>query len=225
MKKYVVYTRVSTKRQGASHLGIEAQQSAVANYLKSNPGEVIATLEEHESGKNDLRVELNKAILLCKQTGATLLIAKLDRLSRNASFIFQIRDAGIQIQAVDLPELNTLTLGIFASLAQYERELISKRTREALQAKKARGVKLGHVETLEANKDKAAIARAERATEKAKSNHNNINAYNLISTMRSTGAKWSAIRDRLNELSIMTSSGSREWQIIQVQRLFKQFNK
>ncbi|MGL5920858.1 MAG: recombinase family protein [Bacteroidales bacterium] len=225
MKKYVVYTRVSTTRQAESHLGIEAQQCAVDSYLRNNPGEVIATYEEHESGKLNERVKLAEAIRKCVQVKATLLIAKLDRLSRNASFIFQIRDAGIQIQACDLPELNTLTLGIFASLAQYERELISKRTCEALQAKKLRGEKLGNVENLINNKDKAAMARAKKNKLKILSNPNCREAYNIISTMLNAGAKWSMIRDRLQELGINTSTGLSNWQIIQVQRVYYQFHK
>src|SRR6056297_1708444 len=134
MEKFIAYYRVSTKQQGASGLGLEAQKTAVKNFIHSRgASEIPPPFTEIESGKNDDRQELRKAISRCKETGATLLIAKLDRLSRNASFIFTLRDelqqAGVDFIACDMPEANTLTIGIMATMAQHEREIISKRTK------------------------------------------------------------------------------------------------
>lgn len=113
--KYVSYFRVSTKRQGESKLGLEAQESAIKNYLSFNKGEVIGSFKEIESGKNDNREELQKALKLCRQYNATLLIAKLDRLSRKVSFVSALMDSGVKFRAVDNPNANELTIHILAS--------------------------------------------------------------------------------------------------------------
>jgi DNA invertase Pin-like site-specific DNA recombinase len=146
MKTYIAYYRVSTKRQGESGLGLEAQKQAVNLYAKNN-GRILQEFTEVESGKKDKRPQLEQAINQCKQKEATLLIAKLDRLSRNVSFLFTLKES-VNFVCLDLPDLNTLTLGIFATMAQHERELISKRTKAALQVKKSNGVKLGKPENL-----------------------------------------------------------------------------
>lgn len=226
MKPYVVYTRVSTQKQAASRLGIEAQEASVAQWIKSNPGsEVIATFTEIESGKRDNRPELIQAINLCRKENATLLIAKLDRLSRNASFIFQVRDAGIQIQAVDLPELSTLTLGIFASLAQFERETIASRTKVALQAKKERGFNLGMPQNLSDNKQIAEANSAATRREQALSNKNNRLAARRIKELREMDKTWAEIARELTRSEYRTSSDKSNWSSIQVQRLYKLMNR
>ena len=146
MTDFVVYLRVSTTAQGQSGLGLDAQESAVARYLEAYPGEakVLETVTEIESGKGGVdRPELARALRRCRLSGATLVVAKLDRLSRDQVFIHGLRDTGVRFVAADMPEANTLTLGVMAALAQYERELISERTRAGLAAAKARGVKLG----------------------------------------------------------------------------------
>lgn len=135
MKKYVSYLRVSTVKQGQSRLGLEAQRRAVAQYAKEGSA-ILAEYVEVESGKNNERLELYKAIEQARSSNACLLIAKLDRLSRDAAFIFTLRNTGIDFVCADMPEANTLTIGIFAVLAQHERELISSRTKAALGAKK-----------------------------------------------------------------------------------------
>jgi DNA invertase Pin-like site-specific DNA recombinase len=141
---YVAYLRVSTVRQGRHGLGIEAQRTAVSQFVTSQYGELLGPeFVEVESGKRDSRPELQKALRSCQVTGATLVVAKLDRLSRNAAFLMTLRDSGIQFVAVDLPAATTVTVGIMAVVAQYEREAISSRTRAALAAAKARGTKLG----------------------------------------------------------------------------------
>jgi DNA invertase Pin-like site-specific DNA recombinase len=142
--KLVAYERVSTARQGKSGLGLEAQRKAIDDYAATKGGTILARFTEVESGRKNDRPELEKALQLARITGATLVIAKLDRLSRNAAFLLTLRDAGVSFVACDMPEANDLTVGIMALVAQQEREAISRRTKEALAAAKARGVKLGN---------------------------------------------------------------------------------
>ena len=142
--RLVAYERVSTARQGASGLGLEAQRKTIEDFATSRGAEVLARFTEVESGRKADRPELLKALHLAKVTGATLVIAKLDRLSRNAAFLLALRDSGVRFIAVDMPEANDLTVGIMALVAQAEREAISRRTKEALAVAKARGVKLGN---------------------------------------------------------------------------------
>ncbi|GFE94206.1 recombinase family protein [Acetobacter persici] len=141
--RFIAYYRVSTERQGKSGLGLEAQQKSVLDYLRGANSTLVAEFTDIESGKNNSRPELTKALSLAKLTGAILIIAKLDRLSRNATFLMSLRDAGVEFVAVDLPNANRLTVGIMALVAEQEREVISGRTKAALEAAKARGVKLG----------------------------------------------------------------------------------
>jgi DNA invertase Pin-like site-specific DNA recombinase len=140
----VGYLRVSTSKQGESGLGLEAQQAAIEGFVRQRNACLKKTFTEIESGKINDRPQLVQAIQLCRATGATLVIAKLDRLSRNAAFLLALRDSGIAFVATDLPDANQLTVGIMALIAEHEREAISKRTREALQAAKARGTTLGN---------------------------------------------------------------------------------
>ena len=142
--RLVAYERVSTARQGRSGLGLEAQRKAIDDFAAERGAEVLARFTEVESGKVADRPELAKALHLARVTGATLVIAKLDRLSRNAAFLLTLRDSGVRFLAVDMPEANDLTVGIMALVAQQEREAISRRTKEALAAARARGVKLGN---------------------------------------------------------------------------------
>jgi DNA invertase Pin-like site-specific DNA recombinase len=142
--RVIGYERVSTVRQGASGLGIAAQRQAIEGFTVHRNADLIARFTEVESGRNPDRPELGKALHLAKVTGATLVIAKLDRLSRNAAFLLTLRDSGVRFAAVDLPEANDLTVGIMALVAQQEREAISKRTKEALAVARSRGVRLGN---------------------------------------------------------------------------------
>lgn len=142
--KFITYYRVSTPGQGASGLGLEAQQMAVKKHLAQVNGAELASFTEIESGKNNARPQLQAALLRCRQTRATLLVAKFDRLSRNAAFLLTLRDSNMKFVAADMPDANNLTIGLLAVVAEHEREMISKRTKEALAAAKARGAKLGN---------------------------------------------------------------------------------
>lgn len=142
--RFVVYLRVSTQKQGRSGLGLEAQQRAVTDYLNGGAWSVVAEFTEIESGKSDTnRPQLQRAIQACRVYGAKLLIAKFDRLSRDAHFLLGLEKAGIEFVATDNPHANRLTVGIMALVADEERRAISARTKAALAAAKVRGVKLG----------------------------------------------------------------------------------
>lgn len=143
MKRYVSYLRVSTVRQGYSGLGIEAQRTAVKNYLRCHGGEIVAEFVEVESGGRKARPILVQSIAQSKREGATLLIAKLDRLARNVAFVSSLMESGVEFVAADAPYANKLMIHILSAFAEHERELISQRTRDALKAAKARGVRLG----------------------------------------------------------------------------------
>ncbi|WP_317046591.1 recombinase family protein [Adhaeribacter arboris] len=147
----------------------------------------------------------------------TLVIAKLDRLSRNASFIFTLKDSGVDFVCADMPDANTLTIGIFAVLAQHERELISSRTKAALQVKIAQGVKLGKPENLTYQNR---VAGAQVMRQKAVTNENNKRAAAMVNLYRAQGLNWVAIAEKLNEAGFRASRGGR-FQAIQVQRIFE----
>jgi DNA invertase Pin-like site-specific DNA recombinase len=215
--KYVAYYRVSTRAQGESGLGLEAQKSAVAGYVK---GVIVAEYTEVESGKNNQRVQLAAAIDRAKKESAVLVIAKLDRLSRNASFIFTLRDSGVNFQCVDMPDANTLTIGIFATLAQHERELISSRTKAALRAKLAQGATLGKPENLTASAQAKGVAgNAKRAA----LNENNRRASSMAEMMHRNGKNYTQIAEELNRAGFRTAMGC-QFQATQVMRLIKRIS-
>lgn len=142
-KTYVAYCRVSTERQGRSGLGLGAQQAAIAAHLGPNDRLIEPIYVEVESGRKKDRPELTKALKRCRETGATLIVAKLDRLARNLLFIANLLESGVEFVAADLPTMNRLTLQILAAVAEEEARAISERTKAALAAAKARGAKLG----------------------------------------------------------------------------------
>jgi DNA invertase Pin-like site-specific DNA recombinase len=160
--KFVAYFRVSTDRQGKSGLGLEAQRKSVLDYLDGGRWKLVAEFTEIESGKRSDRPELEKALAACKKHKAKLVIAKLDRLSRNLAFIATLMDSGVEFIAVDNPHANKLTIHILAAVAQHEREMISARTSAALKAAKARGKRLGNPKLSEARRF-AVLANTERA--------------------------------------------------------------
>ncbi|ADB42953.1 recombinase family protein [Spirosoma linguale] len=200
--KYVPYYRVSTASQGKSGLGLAAQQTIVQRFLK--PGdELLPEFIEIESGKKADRPQLMAAIVLAKQHKARLLIAKLDRLSRNVSFIFSLRNAEVDFLACDIPDANTLTVGIMAVLAQHERELIGQRTKAALAAKKAQGFQLGTPNITPAITQQGLAVRQHNA----RTHPANVQATELIRLYRNEGLTYAAIAERLNQLGYTTRRG------------------
>lgn len=196
MARYVAYFRVSTEKQGKSGLGLAAQHSLVERFLPDGD-EVIAEYVEVQSGKNDERVELWKAIHHAKRSDAKLLIAKLDRFSRKVSFIASIMEQGIGLVVAEMPNATDFQLHIFAALAQEERRLISERTRNALAEAKKRGVVLGkHGKVLAERNRKAASERAEALRP-------------IIMPMVEQELSMCEIARRLNEMGISTARGGR----------------
>lgn len=218
--RYIAYYRVSTQRQGVSGLGLEAQQTDVKRFI-SKEGKLVAEYQDIESGKHNNRPSLIKAIEECKKQDATLLIAKLDRLSRNASFIFTLRDSKVNFVCCDMPTANSVTIGIMAVLAQDERERISQRTKVALAELKKRGVKLGCPENLtnEARKISLQVRK-----QKALEDENSRKAGALIISMRKEGRSFYCITKSLNELGFKTRTG-KKFQQNQVQILHKRYAK
>src|ERR671910_966338 len=141
--RFVAYYRVSTDKQGRSGLGLEAQREAVQSFLNGGSWTLAAEVTEVESGKRNDRPELDRALGLCRLYGATLVVAKLDRLARNVTFISKLMESGVDFVAVDFPQANRLTVHILAAVAEHEAAMISARTKAALAAAKARGVQVG----------------------------------------------------------------------------------
>ena len=216
MTQYVAYLRVSTDRQGKSGLGLEAQRAAIAAFLKPDDGIVPPKYVEVESGGRDDRPQLARAIARCHTTGATLLIAKLDRLARDVHFISGLMKQ-VDFVACDMPHAKPFEIHIRAALAEEERRLISERTRAALQAAKARGVKLGGDRGYRPSADDRARASAvlvRQADEHA------IACYSDIQALRAEAiASQSAIARALNERGIETPRGNGEWTATSVRRL------
>lgn len=205
MKNFIAYYRVSTQKQGASGLGLEAQKATAEAFAKGR-GLIVAEFVEIESGKKNDRPKLAEAIEQTKATGGTLLIAKLDRLSRNVGFTFALRDAGVNFQACDLPDASTLTIGLLATIAQHEREITSQRTKAALAARRARGLNLGNPANLtdEARRKGPATLRQIARVNKA-----NRQAAELARLYRAQGMSLEAIAERLNGGSYATRNGKR----------------
>ena len=217
-KEYVAYYRVSTKQQGKSGLGLEAQKVIVWNKVGKPKFEFV----EVESGKIDNRSELNKALELCKKNNYILIIAKLDRLSRNISFIMNLRESGIEFVCADMPELNTLTLGIFATMAQYERELISERIKNALRAKKKQGFKLGSPKNniTDETRKKSAVIRHKYAIE----NDNQKKAWEIIKDLQSQGFGLYKIMKKLRQYGLKTKKG-KQFEIPTIKHLISLYSK
>jgi len=214
--KFVSYYRVSTL--GQKH-GIDAQRSTVAKYISQYGGKVIAEYQEKASGRCNSRPELQKALNECHRTGATLLVAKLDRLSRSVSFIFSLRDMGYSFVACDLPESSILTLAIYAAMAQQEAELISGRTKAALAVLKANGKHLGRKKG-EGCEEYVRQRSLEVRRENSRSNPANVAAWNIVEACLKHGMRWSGIVKELNSKGYKTAKNG-SWCIVKVQRLAK----
>ena len=215
--KWVSYFRVSTDRQGKSGLGIEAQQAAVATFLNGGNWTVLGEFVEVESGKNSDRPKLAEAIAMCRLHGAKLLIAKLDRLSRDAHFLLGLEKAGIEFVAADMPSANRLTIGIMAIVAEEERRMISARTKAALAAAKARGVKLG------GDRGQGMTPGAPQASLKARQSRAQARGADLAPTLAQLRAEGvtsaTGIAKALTDRGIPTARGGVTWSAVQVQRV------
>lgn len=214
--KFISYLRVSTTKQGASGLGLEAQRKAVTDYLNGGRWSLIQEVLEVESGKRADRPKLAEALRLCRLHGATLVIAKLDRLSRDAAFLLNLQAAGVRFVAADMPEANELVVGIMAVVAQAERKMISARTKAALAAAKARGANLGGDRGVTPSAEAQAKG---RAAMKAKADGRAFDLMPIIAELRAGGA--TSLRELaagLNARGIPTARGG-AWSAIQVSRV------
>lgn len=220
---FVAYSRVSTARQGKSGLGLEAQREAVRSYLNGGNWSLVAEFTEVESGKRSDRPELAKAFQACRVYGAKLVIAKLDRLSRDAHFLLGLEKAGVDFIAADMPHANRLTVGIMAMVADEERRMISQRTKAALAAAKKRGVKLGGdrgVTLSRAARKAGRDAQAARASERA------ADLAPIIHELSRAGVtSLSGIARALTERRIPTPRGDDEWTATQVARTVARIEK
>jgi len=213
MTKLIGYLRVSTQKQGRSGLGLEAQQAAVAAHSKATGAKIVATFTEVESGKRSDRPELARAIAACRRHGATLVIAKLDRLARNVYFVSGLMEGKVPFVCCDNPTATPLTIHILAAVAEDEAKRISERTKAALAAAKARGVALGNP----ANLKRAARRRGTAANVEAAQQHANT-ALPIAQKLRQAGESLSAIAEKLTDSGILTRRG-KAWTPTAVMRL------
>lgn len=212
---------MSTARQGKSGLGLAAQKDTVQKFIKHNGNRIIAEFTEVESGKNDDRPELSSAIEIAKENDATLVIAKLDRLSRNMTFISKLMDEKVKFLCCDMPKANEFTIHIFAAMAQHERERISERIKEALDAKRRRepNWKPGNPQNLTKEAKQKAYDTISRMAREAKENRH---AYHFISPLREQNVSYGKIAVMLNKEGYKTRRGKkfRGWQVWSICRLF-----
>lgn len=211
--KYVTYKRVSTKEQGKSGLGLDAQEREIRAYFEKHtyaPWEVIGEFLDIDSGSDNRRPELKKAIAEAKKHDAVLLVSKLDRLSRRLSFVANLmEDKRPEFRVAQMPDADNFQLHIYAALAEQERKLISKRTKEALAEAKARGVKLGGLRDKTNQRNKV---RKEEADRKARQ------LEHLLLPLKNQGATLREIADALNNANVVTSRGC-SWHPTSVKRL------
>lgn len=226
--KFVAYYRVSTAKQGASGLGLEAQKAAVQQYLNGGSWELVGEFEEVESGKRSDRPALAQAMERCSLTGARLLIAKLDRLSRNVHFLTGLQERGVDFVACDMPDAHRVTVGIMAVLAQEEREAISSRTKAALGSIKARlEAGEGHVSkrsgktiTRLGNPNGLSVSRPDLGTAAkiAKADEFAAKVGPTIRELRAQDLSMAAVADRLNQMRVETPRG-KSWTPMGVKRV------
>jgi DNA invertase Pin-like site-specific DNA recombinase len=216
-KKVVTYLRVSTQRQGISGLGIEAQRKSVIDFLNGEGWEHVGEYVEVESGRNNERPELQRALRAARIHRATLVVARLDRLSRNAAFLLSLRDSGVDVRFADMPVADALVVGVMALVAEWEREQISKRTKAALAAAKVRGTTLGKPENLAnagAGRQQSAAVRTAKADRWAQ------DLEEVVMDLQTKGATTlQELADGLTAGGWPTPRGSSVWSRAQVQRL------
>jgi len=218
----VSYLRVSTARQGASGLGLEAQRAAVAAYAAANAHPLVSEFVEVESGSKATRPQLIAALATCRLHRATLVIAKLDRLARNVAFIANLMDGGVEFVACDMPHANRLTLHLLAAIAEHEREMISQRTKAALQAAKARGVRLGNPNGAAGLRDGCtAAARASVAARRARAAQHATAVGPMLAELAAAGLNSRGLACDLNTRGVPSPSGG-AWYEGQVRRSLAQ---
>lgn len=220
--KFAIYLRVSTQKQGGQGLGISAQRDMCRNFVNQQNGTIEKEFMDVESGSHRNRKGLWASIEYCKTNGCELVIAKLDRLARDVEFVFKVVNTGIDIHFCDMPVINTMILGVFASVAQYERELICSRTKAALDAKRARGESMGGTNELwgkntGADREEALInareASARARRERMKSEPSNQFLINYMKSQIKNGRvfiskeHFESLADELNMLGMKTPSG------------------
>jgi DNA invertase Pin-like site-specific DNA recombinase len=219
--KFISYLRVSTQRQGRSGLGLEAQRNTVADYLNGGRWKLVEEVVEVESGKRSDRPALGRALSLCRIHNAVLLVAKLDRLARNVAFISSLMESGVEFVAVDLPQANKLTIHVMAAMAEYEAQAISARTKAALLAAKARGIRLGgyrwNIQSVALKGNAAGLQiRAAKARKRAS------DLLPIIKAIRQEGViSLRQIAAALDERGIKAPRGG-AWSAVQVQRVLRQ---
>jgi DNA invertase Pin-like site-specific DNA recombinase len=196
-KKAIGYIRCSTKRQGRSGLGLEAQRQAIAEFCAQNGLQLLGEYVEVESGKNDDRAELQKALAKCKATGSLLIIAKLDRLARKVAFVSALMDSAVEFFCVDFPEANRLTLHILAAVAEYESKACSERTKAALAAAKRRGTILGNDNLTRKGTLKGAKRSAETRQRQAAERHREL--LPVIQRLRALGHSLDATTELMQD--------------------------
>jgi DNA invertase Pin-like site-specific DNA recombinase len=216
--RLVAYYRVSTHRQGQSGLGLEAQREVVKAYAITNGMQIVAEFTEVESGKMRERPELERAIEVAKFNRATLIVAKLDRLARDAAFVLGLKSAGVEFIAVDMPHANRFLIGIMALVAEYEGEQISARTKAALARAKSRGVVLGGWRGKD-GESAAEITQRGRETMMANAQAKRAKLMPMIqAALDFEDGNLNATARRLNEASVPTPSGKGQWHARQIKK-------
>ena len=218
MQKFVTYYRVSTQRQGRSGLGLEAQRAAVQQFLAGRDAQVFAEFTEVESGTKGDRRQLAGAMLMCRMTKSVLLIAKLDRLARDAHFLLGLEKGGVEFVAADMPFANRLTVGVMALVAEEEAKAVSARTKAALAARKARGLPLGNAATLRPA-DRAGAARAAAVWSLKAAGHAAM-VLPAIQEMQASGMSLRAIARALSARGFATVRGG-QWTASQVSAVLR----
>jgi DNA invertase Pin-like site-specific DNA recombinase len=219
--KFVSYLRVSTNLQGRSGLGLEAQRAAVLKYVAGGRWEMVEEFVEVETGKLRARPELERALAACRMHRARLVVAKLDRLARDAEFLIRLQNEGADFVCADMPEANRLTVGILACVAEDETRRISERTKAALAAAKARGQKLGNPEHLD-NRARAKGRKVSASIRSARATADALDRLPIIDGIRAGGPmSLRQIAAELKRRGVPTARGKSDWSAAQVSRILK----
>jgi DNA invertase Pin-like site-specific DNA recombinase len=216
---YVSYLRVSTKKQGSDGLGIDSQRLDVNKYINSVNGNLAIEFIEVESGTKINRKELQKAIDYCQINKATLVVSRLDRLARNAKFLFTLLDSKVNIIFADMPNTDLFTIKVLALIAEKDVQRIRENTKKALNAKKQRGEKVGNAQNLEIGR----IRSIETKKENAKICQYNKRAFAMISALKIQGLSFRQIAENLNANGFRTRNNS-AYSATQIIRIYNTFN-